>query len=77
MGIRLRYSPTITRDTTTHTKNKILALKVKQDWFLSNIEHATTWDVALLDRTSGGNEGTLRDSVTVMTTKKVLKRSSL
>ena len=41
LGIKLHYSPAISKETTTHTKNKILALKTKHDWFLAIINHAT------------------------------------
>ena len=69
LDIKLRYSPTITKDTTSYTKQKILALKTKQDWFLSSIEHATSFEITTLDRQSSRNEGSLRDYVMEMKTR--------
>ena len=42
LGIKLRYALMVLKDTTSYTKSKILALNLKQDWFLNNIEDATS-----------------------------------
>ena len=60
-GIKMRYVKTIDKNIPTHTKNKIIALKRKQEAFLRSIEHATSWDIETLDHKSSKAEKTLRE----------------
>ena len=48
----------------------IIALRDKQDWFLSSLTYATTWDISSLTRTFGNDNMTLREAIMAMTSLK-------
>ena len=75
LQIRMRYVLAIKNSTDSKTKNQILSLRNKQDWFLSSITHAQTWEIATLDKISFPNTNSL--STLLMNIKKKDTKSNL
>ena len=60
LQMKMRYVLAIKNSTDSKTKNQILALRNKQDWFLGSVTHAQTWEIAELDKVTSTNTKTLR-----------------
>ena len=75
LQIRMRYVLAVKNSTDSKTKNQILALRNKQDWFLSSVTHAQTWEIATLDKITNPNTKSLRTLLMNIKTKD--KKSNL
>ena len=45
LGIRMRYVTSLEGNITTNTKNEVLRLRTKQEWYLNSISHVVSMDI--------------------------------
>ena len=62
-GIKLRYVPCYDKNIPSHTKASILSLKLRQEWYISNLSFAASWDILSLTTLFNNKNMTLRDTI--------------